>query len=138
MRTRGDGVKRHQAATKNGDSSETHISNSIDISGHRHQRRRRLCPHTTVVVDSTRASFGVDVRRLAHGVVALSRCKHRPNSLNQVVEAYRAVDKKERPSLGPGGWWKSFLHPFGLFRVREERSTPIGRAVCWGRLGPWV
>ena len=37
--------------------------------------------------------------------------------LVQVVEAYRAVDAKERPSSGPGGWWKAFFQPFGLFRV---------------------
>lgn len=27
------------------------------------------------------------------------------------------MDAKERPSSGPGGWWKAFFQPFGLFRV---------------------
>eukprot|EP00752_Nemacystus_decipiens_P005744 g5197.t1 len=34
----------------------------------------------------------------------------------EVVDAYRAVDEKERPSSGPGGWWKALFQPFGLFR----------------------
>ena len=35
----------------------------------------------------------------------------------QVVEAYKAVDVKERPSSGPGGWWKALFQPLGLYRV---------------------
>lgn len=43
----------------------------------------------------------------------------------QIIEAYKAVEEKKRPKLGPGGWYKTFLHPFGLFRVsfRERREN---------------
>lgn len=39
------------------------------------------------------------------------------SSCVQVVEAYKAVDVKERPISGPGGWWKALIQPLGLYRV---------------------
>ncbi|CAM9253148.1 unnamed protein product, partial [Laminaria digitata] len=37
-------------------------------------------------------------------------------NVTEVVEAYKAVDVKERPTSGPGGWWKALIQPLGLYR----------------------
>lgn len=42
-----------------------------------------------------------------------------------MIDAYKAVDARQRPESGPGGWWKAALQPLGLFRVGDCFLEPL-------------
>lgn len=45
-----------------------------------------------------------------------------------MIDAYKAVDARQRPESGPGGWWKAALQPLGLFRVGD---CVVALLLCW-------